>query len=58
MALGCHRKGCGGDLNRNVSHRVMCSNVWLIQSDTIRRCGIAGVGLALLKEVCHCGGEL
>ena len=24
-------------------------------SGTIRRCGLVGVGVALLKEVCHCG---
>jgi hypothetical protein len=24
-------------------------------SDTIRRCGLVGVGVALLEEVCHCG---
>jgi hypothetical protein len=24
--------------------------------DTIRRCGIVRVGMALLEEVCHCGG--
>ena len=22
----------------------------------IRRCGLVGVGVALLEEVCHCGG--
>jgi hypothetical protein len=27
-------------------------------SDTIRKCGPVGVGVALLEEVCHCGGEL
>ena len=25
-------------------------------SGTIRRCGLVGVGVALLEEVCHCGG--
>jgi hypothetical protein len=25
-------------------------------SDTIRRCGLIEVGVALLEEVCHCGG--
>jgi hypothetical protein len=24
----------------------------------IRRCGLVGVGVALLEEVCHCGGDL
>jgi hypothetical protein len=23
---------------------------------TVRRCGFVGVGVALLGEVCHCGG--
>ena len=26
-------------------------------SGTIRWCGLVGVGVALLEEVCHCGGE-
>jgi hypothetical protein len=25
-------------------------------SDIIRRCGLAGVGVTLLEEVCHFGG--
>jgi hypothetical protein len=24
------------------------------ESSTIRRCGLVGVGVALLEEVCHC----
>ena len=28
----------------------------LTGSGTIRRCGFVGVGVALLEEVCHCGG--
>ena len=27
-----------------------------IESGAIRKCGFAGVGLASLKEVCHCRG--
>ena len=27
-------------------------------SGTVRVCSLVGVGVALLKEVCHCGGEL
>ena len=27
-------------------------------SGTIRRCGLVGVGVALLIDVCHCGGGL
>ena len=30
----------------------------LIGSDTIKRCDFVGVGVALLKEVYHCGGGL
>jgi hypothetical protein len=37
-------------------HRFMCLNVWLLGSGTIRRCGLVGVGVALLEEVCHCRG--
>jgi hypothetical protein len=28
------------------------------RSGTIRRCGLVGVGVALLEEACHCGHEL
>jgi hypothetical protein len=31
---------------------------WPIGSGTIRRCGLVAVGVVLLEEVCHCGGEL
>jgi hypothetical protein len=24
-------------------------------SSTVRKCGLVGVGVALLEEVCHCG---
>ena len=27
-------------------------------SGTIGRCGLVGVGVALLEEACHCGHEL
>jgi hypothetical protein len=27
-------------------------------SGTIRRCGLFGIGVALLEDVCHCGGGL
>ena len=45
---------CGG-LNRNGSHRFMCLNAWPIEDDTVRRCGLIGIGVALLEEVCPCG---
>ena len=28
----------------------------LAHSGTVRRCGLIGVGVAMLEEVCHCGG--
>lgn len=28
----------------------MCVNDWAIRNDTIMRCGLAGVGVALLEE--------
>ena len=39
-------------------HRLMCLNAWSIGSGTIRRCGLVGVVVALLEEVCHYGGGL
>ena len=48
---------CDG-LNRNSLHRVMCLHAWPIGSGTIRKCGLIGVGMALLEEVCHCRGGL
>jgi hypothetical protein len=38
-------------LNENDPYR-------LTGSGAIRRCGFIGVGVALLKEVCHCGWAL
>ena len=31
---------------------------WPMGSETIRRCGLVGVGVAFLEEVCHCVGGL
>ena len=45
-------------LNRHDPHKLMCSNAWLVGSGTIRRCGLVGVGVPLLEEICHCGGRL
>jgi hypothetical protein len=33
-------------------------NAWPIESSTVRRCGLVGVGVALLEEVCHCRSGL
>ena len=41
-----HVCSCGG-LN------IMCLNAWLIEDGTIRRYGIAGVGVILLEKVCY-----
>ena len=41
---------CGG-LNENVPHR-------LLEIGTIGSCGLVGVGVALLEEVCHWGWAL
>ena len=30
----------------------------LMQSGTIRKCDLVGLGMALLEEVCHCVGRL
>jgi hypothetical protein len=42
-------------VSRNGTHRRMFLNAWSIGSGTIRRCGVAGVGVALLEELCHFG---
>ena len=39
--------------NLNVNYPYMPTG-----SGTIRRCGFVEVGVALLEEACHCGGEL
>ena len=31
---------------------------WPMRGGTIRRCGLVGVGMALLEEIGHCGGGL
>ena len=38
----------------------MCSDLNMLGPGhgTIRRCGLVEVGVALLEEVCHCGGGL
>ena len=45
--------GCGG-VNKFGSLRFMYLNAWPTESGTIRRCGLNGGGVALLK-VCHHG---
>jgi hypothetical protein len=31
---------------------------WPMGNGTIRRCGLVGIGVALLEETCHCTGRL
>ena len=45
-------------LDRYGPHRLMYLNAWPIGSTTIRKCGLVGVGVVLLQEVCHCWGRL
>jgi hypothetical protein len=40
-------------LNRNRTHRLMCLNTWSIGSGTIRRCGLFGVAVPFLEELCN-----
>ena len=47
-----------GDLNRFGPHRFMSLSTWPRGSGTIRRCGLIGVGVALLEEVHHYAGGL
>jgi hypothetical protein len=42
-----------GSLNRYDPRRLMCLNAWPLESSTIRRRGLVGVGVALLEEMCH-----
>ena len=37
-----------------------CNGLYMLSPDsgTIRRCALVGVGVALMKEVCHCGDGL
>ena len=44
-------------LNMYGSHRLMCLNTWPIGSEIIKNCGLR-VGVALLEEVCLCGGRI
>ena len=47
---------CGG-LNRYGPHRLICLNAWPIGSGAVRRCDLVGKAMALMMEVCHCGGR-
>jgi hypothetical protein len=50
--------GSGSGLNGYRPDRLMCLIAWHIGNGTIRRYDFEGVGVALLKELCHCGGGL
>jgi hypothetical protein len=54
----CVSVAVSGALSKYGLHRLMCVNAWPMGSGTIRRCGFVGVCVALLEEVCHCGGRL
>ena len=45
-------------LSRVGPHRFMCLNVWPMGRGIIGSCGLVGVGVAFLEEVCHCAGSL
>jgi hypothetical protein len=45
-------------LNSFGSHKLLNLNAWPLRSGTVRRCGYARVGVAMLEEVCHCGSRL
>jgi hypothetical protein len=47
-----------GNLSTNGPHRLMCLNAWPTGSNTIRRRVLVGIHVALIEEVCHCGGGL
>ena len=47
---------CDG-LNRKGPQRLLCLNAWPIGSDTVSQYKLVVVGVALLEEVCHCGGR-
>lgn len=42
----------------DVDFSLICKKMVLIGSYTIRRCGVVGIGMAFLEELCHCGGGL
>jgi hypothetical protein len=48
---------CGG-LNRYGPYSLICLYTWSIRTGTVGRCGLVGVGMVLLEEVCHYGGGL
>ena len=55
---GPHRLMC---LNKPIGGQgVKCGGLNMLYpgSDNIRRCGLVGVDVALLEEVCYCGGGL
>lgn len=41
---------CGG-LNKSDSYRIICLNVWPIESDTMRRYGLVGGRMLLLGQI-------
>jgi hypothetical protein len=58
MCSGLYENAPCGDLKSCSSYIFMCLNSWPIESGTIRRYGLVGVGVALLEKACHCGGRI
>lgn len=46
----CNLIHCGGDLNRNVPHRLMCLNTWPKGNGTVRICGLVGGSMSLYER--------
>jgi hypothetical protein len=47
---------CGG-LNKSGPHKLMCLNAWCIQSGSLRRCGLIGVGVSFWRKYVTGGGR-
>jgi hypothetical protein len=54
----------GKQLQVALGTSLRCSCLWCFEyawpkgSGIIRRCGLVGIGVALIEEVCHCAGRL
>ena len=44
-------------MTRNSHHRLIHLSAWPPRNGTFRRCGLVGIGVDLLEEMCHCGGR-
>jgi hypothetical protein len=41
-----------------MTRKIVSWYVWIFEYCFHRECGLVGVGVTLLEEVCHCGDEL